>query len=300
MTDISKHNYASYKFDSIEEIFQAANILPYDWVFRGHADASWDIESSLEREVNRHNHKFQMIAEAEKQSLKHIKHASALGLEHGLNAEDDFSWLALLQHHGCKTRLIDFTESFYVALYFAVNEMREYETENDSRMYIDTAVWAVSTENLDTVINTYCFRSKEGFSEQEAKERLVNNSVSDPWRYVDSDEFHVVCGKPKELNNRLISQQGLFLCPLTITRSFKDSLTKALRLTGSKEPVRHLQTMDDLRQAKDQEDVIKFIIPGHLLRNTLFHLKKMNITEATLFPGLDGFARSLNYFAIGM
>lgn len=24
------------------------------------------------------------------------------------------------------------------------------------------------------------------------------------------------------------------------------------------------------------------------------------ITEATLFPGLDGFARSLNYYAVGM
>lgn len=300
MTDKPKHNYASYKFDSIEEIFQAANILPYDWVFRGHADASWDIESSLEREVNRHDRKIHMMSEVEEEALKHIKHASALGLKHGLNDSDDFSWLALLQHFGCKTRLVDFTESFYIALYFAVNEMRENKTENDKKMYLDSAVWAISTQKLDAAINAYRFRSEEGFSEQEAKERLVNNSVSEPCRYIDSDEFHVVCGKPKELNNRLIAQQSLFLCPMTIIHSFKDNLTRALNLTGTKERPLRLHTMEELIQAKDHVDAIKFIVPGDLLRNILFHLKKMNITEATLFPGLDGFARSLNYFAIGM
>jgi len=37
-----------------------------------------------------------------------------------------------------------------------------------------------------------------------------------------------------------------------------------------------------------------------LVRHSYERQRRMNITEATLFLGLDGFARSLNYYAVGM
>ena len=41
---------------------------------------------------------------------------------------DSLDWLCLMQHHGCPTRIPDFTENVLVALYFAV---RDNPQEND-------------------------------------------------------------------------------------------------------------------------------------------------------------------------
>ena len=49
-------------------------------------------------------------------------------------------WLALMQHYGAPTRLLDWTNSAYVALHFALNNRKSTE---------DCAVWAIDTEWVD-------------------------------------------------------------------------------------------------------------------------------------------------------
>jgi hypothetical protein len=41
--------------------------------------------------------------------------------------------------------------------------------------------------------------------------------------------------------------------------------------------------------------IIKIVIPFSLHSKALTELSKMNVTAATLFPGLDGFSRSLSF-----
>jgi hypothetical protein len=40
--------------------------------------------------------------------------------------------------------------------------------------------------------------------------------------------------------------------------------------------------------------VVKIILPQEIHNAALFDLAQMNVTAASLFPGLDGFARSLH------
>jgi hypothetical protein len=81
---------------------------------------------------------------------------------------------------------------------------------------------------------------------------------------------------PFHLNERLTAQQGVFLCPADLCVSFADNL-KAMSNWASESNV------VKLRLELDDRSAIEFA------RN----LKSMNLSFAALFPGLEGFARSI-------
>jgi hypothetical protein len=81
---------------------------------------------------------------------------------------------------------------------------------------------------------------------------------------------------PFHLNERLTAQQGVFLCPADLEVSFVDNL-KAMSDWNSEDNVVKLHL------TLDNQNTIDFA------RN----LKSMNLSFAALFPGLEGFARSI-------
>jgi FRG domain len=89
-----------------------------------------------------------------------------------------------------------------------------------------------------------------------------------------SDNF-VWLGEPYAMNRRLIAQSGTFLVPAVLDKSIE-------------------QILMDYPNPKDT--LIKFILPAEKVREEgMRELYRMNITQATLFPDLDGLARSLAY-----
>jgi hypothetical protein len=82
-------------------------------------------------------------------------------------------------------------------------------------------------------------------------------------------------GEPHAMNRRLIAQSGTFLVPAILNKSIEEILK-------------------DYPNPKDT--LIKFIVPADKIReNGMRELYRMNITQASLFPDLDGLARSLAY-----
>ncbi len=209
------------------------------WAFRGHADSTWPLLSSLGRYLKAYVKEEHWVAQ-ENRIVRLFKRKGHLFLTHIPSHSDTFQWLALMQHHGAPTRLLDFTWSPQVAAFFALESTTK-----------QAAVWAVNPNKLVNVTE----RLNEFFGNSLAGEIGV--------------------GEPFVMNTRLIAQSGTFI----VTKQVGDAVEDIV--------VKHRYPEDTL---------VKFELPANLVRpsgmRTLF---MMNVTNATLFPGLDGLARSLAY-----
>jgi hypothetical protein len=91
------------------------------WIFRGQEEyPDTPLQTSLERAA-------EFLGEPaltlESRTLRELRRRAKLSGERNLPEEKDLvGWLALLQHHGAPTRMLDFTSSVYVALFFAVEK----------------------------------------------------------------------------------------------------------------------------------------------------------------------------------
>jgi hypothetical protein len=172
--------------------------------------------------------------------------------------EHGLELLALMRHHGAPTRLLDWTYSIYVAAFFALETARKDEP---------CAVWAINA--------WWCRNRLPTAYQPPPEEPHEDNFIVD--RLLEKPAPLAYPVNPFRLNQRLTIQRGLFLLPGDISRSFAENLLdQAEGATGTL--AAHLK---------------KIVIPWEARRDCLLELQRMNVTRATLFPGLDGFAESL-------
>jgi hypothetical protein len=251
---------------SLHERTRPLRAEPARWIFRA-AKMGEDLATSLERAVLGQHPDLARAFDVEDRILREFRRRA----HHYLNplpADDDvLQWLSLIRHYGGPTRLMDWTYSAFVALFFALSHRAE-----PGGGYV---IWAVDAPWLRG-------RAHRVLGEAGDVDLLAPTSDAPGARYAalfrppDVDPLRlaplVYPAAPFRLNERLTLQQGVFLCPRQITAPFEANL-KAMG------PGR---------------DVLKaFTIPEASRRPFLEDLDRMNMNSATLFPGLQGFAESL-------
>ncbi|WP_211749417.1 FRG domain-containing protein [Paenibacillus sp. Marseille-Q4541] len=98
---------------------------PLAW-FRGHSDASFELKSGLFRSnIPRNLNEYLLYESYRYNQFRKYGH-----LDHQLT---DWNLLFVMQHHGVETRLLDWTESFATALFFAY---RSWTQENDAEIWL--------------------------------------------------------------------------------------------------------------------------------------------------------------------
>jgi hypothetical protein len=264
------------------------------WTFRGQQDASWSLSTTLQRAGQQGQATSVLLTTIEQQIIEEFQRRAHHFLPDPPPVEHLIEWMALIQHFGGPTRLLDFTSSFYVAAFFAIE-----------RASAECAVWCVNRYALfkavgpllgvdmeQSVLPYWQVPHKMGA----VAEMILKEKQPVLRRQPQSFVFEV---QPFRLNERLAVQQGRFLCPLSVEVPFMRSLaaTFGLPLSAFAEAgIEEYKAPSDKKKLADEVAAIKVLLPPATHHDALHDLWNMNVTAATLFPGLDGFARSLHYF----
>jgi hypothetical protein len=247
----ARRPYRVFRVETWEAFLQHITRAPYsNWAFRGERDERWPLYSSLSRYFQGFEVAPAAWPEQERRILRIFKRKAHQFLEQPPDPADDFQWLALMQHHGAPTRLIDFTWSPYVAAFFALE-----------RTLGDGVVWAMNPARVD---------SSRAPKPSRMDPRVPGNF---PRYFLKGNHRFIWMGEPPTMNRRLIAQSGTFAVPGVLDIPVEDILTNS-----------------------DKEEILAKFVMTHAVREVgMRELYRMNITSATLFPDLDGLAKSMAY-----
>ncbi|WP_268991067.1 FRG domain-containing protein [Vibrio crassostreae] len=169
-------------------------------MFRGVENKAYKLEPSIMRLGY---DKEDELINAEKRLFKHFKEQAIPHLEY--NPSNDWEWLALAQHHGLPTRLLDWSRNPLVALYFAI----ESESDTDGAVYILTD-------------------RKDPFDMDKQMKPLELTSKDEVRKYM-----------PANLTPRIIAQSGLFTVQTNLMAPYEPKgLTKLIIPKNAKVRIR--------------------------------------------------------------
>lgn len=242
------------------------------FIFRGHKCSSWKLSSSLEREYDKYP-KRQMIQGVEAYSIQYFRKRSNSYEESNRNSEGLVNLLATMQHYGCPTRLVDFTSSFHIAIYFAVNDSHELKES--------FCVWALYSPVLHNYSNQ--LSGSKGTSEQ------LDNTIHN---LLEPKGLGVIIAEPEKFSRRMAAQQGVLLAQTDIRNPFELNLHTAM--TTENEPVEI--TLEELARINpniiNDIRIIKFEFNENCIHQVRRELLQMNVTSEILFPDITGMAKS--------
>lgn len=101
-----------------------------EWIFRGQTDKEWTLAPSLLRKFKLHEIDRKSAVGIEKQIFREFLTKERLYCNHDIPKSEHFfsmNVFAMMQHYSCPTRLLDWTNSPFIALYFAVES--KFETD---------------------------------------------------------------------------------------------------------------------------------------------------------------------------
>lgn len=165
-------------------------------------------------------------------------------------------YMVYMQHYGVPTRLLDWTESIYIAAYFAVSEIHHHES--------DGVIWYFHISSIN-----------EASKAKYGRTGPYTKPFSDLYQEADPKPDLNVMGMNRQLP-RLANQQSI----LTISQDVRRS---------------HDEIIQDLIAPLDSTEILagKLIVKAEAKSEIHRQLHSANINAATLFPGIDGLGKSV-------
>jgi hypothetical protein len=221
------------------------------YAFRGRNDAREDLRTSLLR----------LADDPVPVELHLLRNFRKYAQREAVPFDSIWNWLALAQHHGLPTRLLDWTYSPYVALHFATAEVGRYD--------VDGIVWCIDYVGAheDAPAELREALRVEGMDVFNAD--VLERVARDLGALDRLDGDFVLFLEPPSLDDRIVNQYALFSLLSRSTASMDDWLERRPHLAR------------------------RVIVPSELKWEVRDKLDQANVTERVLFPGLDGLSRWL-------
>ncbi len=283
--------FASYQ-DALE--YFTKDILPYrDYIWRGQRCEDWALEPTLHRLVRKTpSTKRQMPPENLLERFQFASRGRRGPNPPALQTDND--WWALGQHHGLATPLLDWTESPFVALYFAFIEVGGNQTDY-------RAVYGLYKPQVETKVKERFERRKTEYESRKdnwassyasyhgASTDFKPSSIDSPEEQLENTDYgtnflaymmppvlEVEFIRPlSDENPKLVSQAGLFTH--VHGSDVKEWVQKNFR--GEKGYI-----------------LMKLRIPNKDREDCLRALNRMNINHLSLFPDLYGASKYCNLY----
>lgn len=286
------NTYVETTLLKFEDIFKLNEYFLSPFIFRGQRDKNWELQTSIERAFSCYsNLNFCTDYTTDERWMIH-EFARKFHLHSNQNVKQNnyFEWLAIMQHYGAPTRLLDFTESIFMALYFAVIESNT-----------DSSVWAINRYKLrDNLLEDHNLPyKKRDILKDEINSLHIDYANKHISRVFDKNFIYpstIIPLVPEMFSERLSRQQGLFLMPTNPEKSFFENLNSAFRKNEkSLDVIKFNDLINESENIKlnTELEILKINLPKELNKEIIKYLRKMNITAEILFPGLDGLAKSL-------
>jgi hypothetical protein len=250
--------FASQTISSVRALTDYLSRQQGEWAYRGQSE-NWPLAGSLERLLGDWKASLAHAPRVERQMILEFRRRYRFDNQ-VLVRSDLLYCLSVMQHYGLPTRLLECSHSAFVAAKFAVDLGGGRGT-----------IWCVNTR--------WCKESAARIVGKQRVQARIARATRDDRSFVEiymgnRERKFVLPEKPADLHERLIIQQGTYLCPGNVGVSFvrnvmampgweKDTNVVKLRLRLSKAELQILQR----------------------------RLARMNATSVELFPGLDGIVR---------
>lgn len=223
--------------------------------FRGMQDAADDLRTSLHRLGG-------PTSRLEGHLLRNfMKYAHREAVPEG----STWNWLAVAQHHGLPTRLLDWTYSPFVAMHFATSTVENFDH--------DGVIWSIdydrTNELLPDVLKQQLHEQGSYVFTAEMLSRVA--STQHELDTLTPGEF-LLFFEPPSLDNRIVNQFALF----------------SLLSSPEARLDRWLERLPDAAH--------RLVIPAALKWEIRDKLDQANINERVLFPGLEGLSRWLKRY----
>lgn len=209
--------------------------------FRGHSDESWPLQPGY----------YRLKKPPIETDLVNKFRQNANYLINTNTPDNDFKWLFLMQHYGVPTRLLDWSESPLIALFFAL------ETENKKTIKKDGALWLLYPSELNRNTNI----DRDGYIPAFEDATQMDTYSTD--KYVTGRDEGILPKAAIATRNspRIQAQLGVF----TISH--------------------HKKT--PIEEIGDKSHFVKYLIPKEDKKNLMEEINLIGVNKFQIFPELS-------------